>query len=522
MGKKDEFLKPIFPRAPIERSIFVPSILLLVFIAFFMLCYPEKAESKVSYAYSLIINNFSSVFMLFGFFSFLGVLYLGFGPYGEVRLGAEKPEFSTFSWISLLFCAGIGIGIMIWSLMEPIYYIVNPPFQIEPESDLAYSWAHMLPLYHWGFSAWAIYCLPTIPIAYSVYVRKVKVFRISDSCRPILKRHSEGCLGKVLDIFVLLGTVGAIGTSLGLAIPLISRLFSGITGLEDNLYLKSLVAMLLFLLFGTSVFLGLDKGLKRLTRLNVWGAIILVILVLVGGPTGFILDLFSNSLGLLLNNFAVLTFQTEPFRLLSKHPTSAWPQDWTVFYWAWWVAYAPITALFVASISKGRTIREVVVAECLWGTLGAWLFLAVFGAYSLYSQKSGLVDVLGIQALSGDPAACLAVMGSLDPSWFIVPLYALMCLIFLATTLQAASYSLANLCLQKGYSDSEPQPWNRLLWAALIAVFGLGILFTGGEKALKTVQTSTLVGGVILMPIILILVLGLFKSLKEDFSTRGL
>jgi BCCT family betaine/carnitine transporter len=455
--------------------------------------------------------------MLFGFFSFAAVLWLGFGPYGRVVLGGpgSKPEYSSLSWISMLVCAGIGIGIMIWSIVEPAYYLSHPPKGIEPMGKEAFEWAHMLPLYHWGFSAWAIYCLPTIPVAYSAYVRERKVFRISESARPILGKRTDGILGKLIELFVLLGTVGAVGTSLGLAIPLISRLLSELMKLPDDFLMKTFVAISLFAIFGAGVYLGLDKGLKNLTRLNVWGAFALIALVLIFGPATFILDLFTNSLGLLLHNFPSLSFQTEPLRLL-ENGTTAWPQDWTVFYWAWWVAYAPVTALFVASISKGRTIREVVVAECLWGTLGCWIFMAVFGALSLYLQKSGELDVVNIRETMGDPAACLAVMGALPNSWIITPLYAAMCFIFLATTLQAASYSLANLCVKKGRGEREPKRWNRMLWASLLALYGMGILVAGGEKALKTVQTSTIVGGTILAPIILILVLGLFKSLKED------
>jgi BCCT family betaine/carnitine transporter len=279
--------------------------------------------------------------------------------------------------------------------------------------------------------------------------------------------------------------------------------------------MKSLVALSLFGIFGTGVYLGLDKGLKNLTRLNVWGAFLLIALVLILGPTTFILDLWTNSLGLLLNNFPRLSLETEPLRLL-ENGTTGWPQDWTVFYWAWWTAYAPVTALFAASISKGRTIRELVVAECLWGTLGCWVFMAVFGALSLYLQSSGELDVVSIRETMGDPAACLAVMGALPHKWIIIPLYAAMCFIFLATTLQAASYSLANLCVKKGCGEREPKRWNRMLWASLIALYGMGILAAGGEKALRTVQTSTIVGGKLLAPIILILVAGLFKALRED------
>jgi len=506
--------------APVESMVFWPALIVAAVFGSLMAFFPETAALGVNASYAWVMRNLSSAFMIFGAASFALVLWLAASRYGRIKLGGpeDEPEFSTFSWISMLYCAGIGIGLMIWSIVEPIHYYGGPPMGLAPGSDQALAWAHMLPQFHWGFSAWAIYCLPTIPIAYSVYVRREKVFRVSASCRPILRGQADGPLGRLIEVIVLLGTVGAVGTSLGLAIPLISRLLSGFTGVEDDLGFKALVTVILFAIFGLSVYLGLEKGMQNMTRVNVWLAFLILFLVAALGPTGFMFDLWTNSLGLLLNNFPALTFQTEPLRLVAEGgPRDAWPQWWTIFYWAWWVAYAPIVALFVARISKGRTIRELVVAECVWGTLGCWSFLASFGAYSLWAQKTGLVDAVAIQAAGGDPAVCLAVMSSFPLKWVVIPVYTILCFVFMATTLDAAAQALANLSSKKGYSDLPPARWNRMVWASLLALFGMGILITGGEKALKTVQTSTIVGGVILMPIIILLTAGLLKSLGEDF-----
>ncbi len=513
--------EPKLTGAPLEPIVFIPALIIVLFVGITMSFWPDVAAGGVQASYAFITKNLSSMFMIVGVLAFAIVMWLGFGRYGHVKLGREddEPEFSTFSWICMLFCAGIGIGLMIWSIVEPIYYIQGPPMGIEPMSLKSFEWALMLPQFHWGFSAWAIYTLPTIPIAYSVYVRQQKVFRVSDSCVPILGRHVDGPLGKIIELFVLVGTVGAVGTSLGLAIPLIAKLLSGFTGMEDTMGMKLVVVGIIFIIFGCSVYLGLEKGMQNLTRVNVWLAFTIIALVLLLGPTGFIFDIWVNSLGLLLNNFFQLTFQTEPYRLLADGK-DAWPQWWTVFYWAWWVAYAPVIALFVARISKGRTIRQLVIAECFWGTLGCWMFLGIFGAYGLYCQKTGLVDVVNLQNTQSDAAACVAVMSSLPLHQLVIPIYAVLCFVFLGTTLDASAQSLANICSKKGYSDLPPKRWNRMLWASLLSLFGMGILITGGEKALKTVQTSTIVGGVILVPVLAILTAGLIKSLREDFREK--
>jgi BCCT family betaine/carnitine transporter len=484
---------------------------------------PDLGQEGVKAALNVVYKNFTSFFLLFGAFCFAALMWLAFGRYGKVKLGRpeDKPEFTYLTWIFMLFTAGVGIGLMIWSIVEPLYYIESPPLDIVPLSKEAYEWAHMLPPFHWGFSAWAIYCLPTLPIAYSVFVRRESTLRISTSCRPILGRRVDGPLGKVIEILILIGTLCAVGTSLGLAVPLVAAIISSITGVVDNLNLKAAVTTAWFIICAISLYSGLNKGVKLVSQIKMYIGFGLLLYVILFGPTAYIFDTCVNTLGLLLNNFFRLTFETEPLRMIQNGSVGAFPQWWTVFYWAWWVAYAPITALFVARISKGRTIREVVIAECVWGTLGCWIFLMILGAYSLSLEASKTLGVVEIHNAVSDAAACVAVIGTLPLSKVIVPLYAVLCFIFLSTVLNSSAYSLASICTKKLSGEEQPARWQRLLWAAILSLFGMGLLITGGEKALKTVQTSTIVGAIPLIPIILLMVFSLLKALREDFPSLG-
>ena len=515
--------KKKFKFAPIEPMVFYPAVIIVAIFGGIMALFPELSSTFVDVGYAFVMQNMTAVFLWVGLGCLGACLWLAFGRFGRVRLGGpeDKPEFSTFAWVSMMFCCGIGSGILIWGIVEPIYYFGGPPaiLGIEPQSDTALLWAHMLPQFHWGITAWAIYCLPAVPIAYSVYVRKEKIFRISDACRSLLKDKADGPLGKFIELVVLLGTVGAVGTTLGLAIPLMSKLVSAFTGIADTMGLKWTITIILFILFGGSSYLGIHKGMQNLTRFNVWLAFFMLGLIVLVGPTNFILDTWTNSIGLMINYYPILSTQSEPLRLVAEGGVEVgWAQAWTVFYWAWFVAYAPITALFVARISRGRTIRAVVICECFFGALGCWLFQAILGACSLYAQKTGLVDTLGIQAAFGDPSVCVEVMKSLPLGWLMLPIYALLALICLSTSMDAFSQSLANMCSQKGFGDLSAPRWSRMVWATLLALFGMGILITGGEEALKTVETSCILGGVILVPILVIVFISVVKSLKEDFG----
>lgn len=506
--------------APVEPMVFIPSAIVIGLIVAIMIFAPEKANELVGRANKFVNQYFSGTFLLFGLICFLASLWFYFTPYGRIKLGApeDQPEFSNFSWIAMLFSAGVAIGLMIWSVVEPIYYLEGPPLGIAPFSDQAYEWAHMLPLYHWGISAWAIYCVCAIPIAYSVYVRKDKVFRLSNSCRSVMGDRVDGWPGMIIDTLVVLGTIGGMGTSIGLAIPLVSSLISDSTGIPDQLPLKLAVVTVWFMVFGGTVYTGLGRGIKNLSRINLYIAFGFLIYILVFGPTNFILDSLINSIGLMFDNFPRLLLQLEPLRLLADPPKDAWPQWWTVFYWAWWIGYAPVTGIFIARISKGRQIREIVKGACFWGTLGCWAFLSIIGGYSLYLQKTGLADLSGIHQSVNDAAACLALVKALPLSNIVMFFYLVLCITLLATTLNAAAYTLSAICSKKGYSDLEPLRWHRVLWAFGLATFGFGLLLAGGEKALKTVQTSTVVGGVLLIPVIGLLLYCLLKNVKQDYG----
>lgn len=497
-------------RGGINPPVFWTSLLIVLCLGIFLIFWPEAGQKAVDTVWTFVTSKFGWYFLLFGMFCFVVLMWLAFGRYGNVKLGRaeDEPEFSTFSWIAMLFCAGIGGGIMMWCMMEPVYYMSGPPLGVEPGSPLSFEWANTYGLFHWGFSAWAIYCIPTIPIAYAVFARREPSLRISTSCRAIFGDLVDGWVGVVIDILIMFGLVGAVGTSLGFAVPALSSVLHALFGIEQTMLLQIAIIIAWVLVFGTSVYRGLKKGIKVLSDINIYLALALIVFVLLAGPTVYILKMWVNSFGLILDNFFRMSFWLDPVA------EGGFPEAWTVFYWAWWIAYAPMMGLFVARISKGRTIRELVIAECVWGTLGCWVYFAIFGAYTVYLESNQITSLQQALAAGGEFGAIAAVLQTLPLPKIMMSVWALCIFIFLATTLDSTSYTLASVCTKVLHGDEQPALWNRVVWAVTLGVISIGLLVIGG---LRPAQLSSLAAALPLTLVLIILVISGIKMLKEDF-----
>lgn len=497
----------------LDGRVFWPSIAVIMGITIPLVLYPESGNLVIQQFFRFATINFGWLYLLAALGAVVFLLWLALGRYGHVRLGRaeDSPEFSYFSWVAMIFCGGIGIAIANWAWVEPLYYFDGPPRGLASQSDKAAEWALAYGQFHWGLTPWAIYCLPAIPIAYSMFVRRQPGVRLSVAARGLLGDKANGWVGILLDTVVVFGIVGGVGTSLGLAVPLVSKLASDVLGFQPSFSFDMVILCLWTILFGASVWFGLSKGIKLLSDINAYLAGLLLLFVLTIGPTLFILNGWSNSIGLMLNHFVEMSLWTDP---IAK---GSFPRDWTIFYWAWWFAYAPMMGLFVARISRGRTIRELVFAELIWGSLGCWVFFAIWGGYALDLQLSGALDVSAILNQEGIPGAVLAILKTMPMADLVITGFVLLCFIFLATTLDSAAYVLASVTSRELSGYEEPRRWIRITWALLLAIVGIGLIKVGG---LKAVQTSTIVVALPLIPVLFILAWSLLRMLNEDFGKR--
>jgi BCCT family betaine/carnitine transporter len=498
--------------APVDRQVFWPALIAVVAVIVPLMTLPDRSGLVLNRIFDFITGHFGFLYLWFTFAAFVVLLWFAFGRYGQVKFGGTdaRPEFRKLSWIAMLFCAGIGTSLLYWATIEWVYYYQAPPFGIDPESAEASDWASMYGMFHWGPLAWALYCIPALPIAYSFHNRKIPFLRISQACRGVIGDRADGPLGKLIDVLFIFGLVGGTGTSLGLGTPILSESISTLTGIARTFALDAFVIVIWTAIFGTTVYLGMERGIKRLADLNVYIGFFLCAFVLAFGPTVFILESFTNGVGVMASNFLKMSLYTDPVG------ESGFPQRWTVFYWAWWIAYAPFMGLFVARISKGRTVREVVTANLVWGSLGCWLFFALFGNTALHDELNGVVPVIQIMNEVSPQAAIVAVVNALPLGTLMLLLFLAMAFVYSATTLQASAYTIASVAskdLRAG--ESEPLRWNRLFWALALGGMAIALMYLGG---LEPLQTASLVVAFPLMFVIALCVWSFLRWLKQDLG----
>ncbi|MEM7284279.1 MAG: BCCT family transporter [Pseudomonadota bacterium] len=493
----------------LDWSVFGPTLIVVLVCTIALVFFPETASQAAAAGRAFTINNLGWLFLFAGLAFFVFALWLAFGRFGGIKFGDpdEKPEYSDIHWVGMMFTAGVGGGLLVWGFAEPIFYIQTPPFGIEPLSPAAIEWAHMYPLFHWGLIPWALFAIPAVPIAYMLYVKKTPIMRISSACDGALPATGRAVSHTVIDIFIVIGIIGGTATALGLGAPLVSAFFSELLGIEDSLGAKMTVLGLWTLLFGISCYRGLKKGIRVLADINLTIAMLVIAFILVVGPTLFILDLSVNSLGLMLKNFWSMSLWTDP---VTK---SNFPQDWTVFYWTWWLAFSAYIGLFFGRISRGRTVKQLVLGVIFWGTLGTWTFLAVVGGYALYLHNFDLLPMVDILNQDGISVLAAKSVASMPLGKITLAVVTLLAVIFYATNIDSAAYVLASICTRDLPNNEEPQRSTRITWAILLALLTGGLISLGG---IATIQASTIVSALPLVPITILMCVSLYRWLGQD------
>ena len=491
-----------------DWPIFTTALLTLAAIAGPLMVWPEAGGRLVDTLYGFLTSQLGVVYIWAGTATLGFVLWLGLGRYGSVVLGTPgaAPSFSTFSWVSMLFCAGVATGILYWGTIEWAHYYVGPPFGVEPRSAKAIEWAATYGMFHWGPTGWAFYCLPTVAIGHAYYVRRQPHMRVSSACHAVLGRRTDGVVGRLLDTLFIVGVLGAAGTSLGFGTPMIAAGLGRLFGVESSFGLQVGVVGLCAVLFSASVYLGLERGIQRLSYVNMVLTKTLLLFVLLAGPTLFILKMAANSAGLMVSQFLRMNTWTDPLT------ESRFIEDWTVFYWAWWVAIGPFMGIFVARISEGRTIRQIVFGMLGWGSLGCAVYYGILGNYALHLELNGIRDVTGLLAAEGEPAAITAVIASLPAGDLVLGVFCVASLVFLATTYDSAAYALASSASTALAHDEEPERWHRMFWAFALAILPLALMRIGG---LDPMRTASLLASIPLLPVFGVMAVSLVRALRE-------
>ena len=491
----------------VDWILFGSGLAILVSIVIIIVLFPEWSTSGIDSLYQYLTSKFGVLYVYAAALTLGFLLFVGFSQYGNIVLGdTEKPQYSEFSWAAMLFCAGIGASLIYWGATEWVFYYVDPPFGVTPRSDQATTWAASYGMFHWGPVGWAFYCLPALALSCTYHVKKITSLRLSTACTPVLGSWVDKWPGRTIDLFFIVGVLGTAATGLGFGTSLVASSITELTGIEDGIYLQTIIIVLATSLIAFSVFRGLDQGIRVLSNINATLAIIFVIFVFLVGPTQFILEMGTVALGNVAQNFISMLFWTDPFE------KSSFVESWTIFYWAWWLAMGPFIGMFVCKISHGRSIRQLIFGMLGWGSLGCAIFFIVLGNYALSLQLEGSYGVIE-QTIEQSPSTAIAGMVAILPAGnFWLVFVALIGLIFMATTYDSASYAIAAGATKRLNASQHPARWHRVFWAVALGIMPLSLLFIGG---LRELQTASLVASLPLLVIYLILAASIIRSLRE-------
>jgi len=493
-----------------DWTLFTATVFVILLACVPTVLFKEQAASVITLAYQAITERFGVLYLMYAVGTMVFLVFLALSRYGAVKLGGadDKVEFTTPTWVAMLFCAGIGAGLLYWAVIEWAYYIAAPPFGLEPRSPEAVEWSASYGIFHWGLTAWTFYCLPTLAIAYPYYVRKIPYLRLSTACTTYLPGGVNSNRGRLIDFFYMINLIGGTGTSLGLSTPMIAAAFARLTGLEHDFVLEVVVVLLCISVFATSAYIGLQGGFRRLADLNMIVAFALLFFVLAAGPTIFILKMGLNSVGLVLQNMLRMNTWTDPVA------NSGFIENWTVFYWAWWVAYGPFVGIFVTRISRGRTIRQVIGGMLAFGSLGAAIFFIIFGNYALHLELSETLSVTSLIKEQGEATAIATVFTTLPLGELALAAFFVVAVIFLATTYDSASYTLASVSTRRLEAGLDPRRWNRVFWAFALGVVPITLMFIDG--GLRVILSATIVVSLPLLVIGVMMCRSLLTMLRED------
>ncbi len=486
---------------------FIASFILVIFIALTLL-FPEQAELQFNQTLELITENAGWFLVLVANVFIVASVAFALGKFGDIKIGGKhaQPEFSKVGWYAMLLSAGMGIGLLFWSVGEPISHLnePSPMFEVAPGFAEAVSASMVTTYFHWGIHPWAIYAIVGLGLAFFAYNRGLPL-TISSIFYPLIGNRIYGIWGNIIDIFSVLATLTGLATSLGLGVSQVNAGLNFLLGIEISPTIQVLLIAGITGLATISVILGLDGGVKRLSEINMILAGIFLVFVLIFGPTVYILGGFTQNMGYYAANFLELSLWTETFK------DTNWQGGWTVFYWAWWISWSPFVGMFIARISKGRTVREFILGVVLFPTLISFLWMSTFGGTATYLQTNGIADL--ISAVEADVSIALfAMLEHLPLTSLLALVGVILVTVFFITSSDSGSLVVDHLTSGGKLDSPVPQ---RVFWAIMEGVIAATLLVGGGLIAL---QTASIITGLPFALILLLIVYSLYAGFKEEYE----
>lgn len=484
--------------------VFLPAAILIVLFITVTLIVGDPMEAIFSRLQNGIVDNAGWLLVMAVNVFVIICLVFAFSKFGQLRLGGPqaKSDFSTFAWFSMLFSAGMGIGLLFFSVAEPITHFTHPPVPFTDGADRANN-AFTYTFLHWGLHAWAIYALIGLGLAFMTFNRR-QPLTIRSLFFPLFGDRVHGPVGNLIDVIAVIATLFGLATSLGFGVQQVAAGLEHLFGIDNNVYVQVVLIGLITLAATASVVAGLDKGVRVLSELNMRLGLIFLVLMLIIGPTIFLLDGYIQNVGRYFQELLALGTWTEAYT------GGKWQNDWSVFYWAWWISWSPFVGMFIARVSKGRTIREFILGVLLVPTLLTFLWMSVFGGSAMYLEINGLGDMSGAAA---EISTALFVMLEEFPLNFVTSLLG----IVLVTSFFVTSSDSGSLVIDSITAGGklDAPVGQRIFWAVAEGGVAATLLLGGGLAALQTAATIT---GLPFALLLLIMSYSLYLGLQEEYE----
>ena len=483
-----------------------PLIVLIVLCALFII-YPESSTNTISAIRDFLGTQLGLYYLIVALGIFLVSLYIAFSKLGTVKLGGpdEKPKYGFFSWGAMVFCCGLAADILFYSFCEWIYYAEEPRVQaLGPIND----WANAMPLYHWGPIVWSFYAVLAACFGFMIHVRGSNKQKYSEACRPILGKHVDGVPGKIIDILAVIALIAGTATTFSVATPLLGNALTTLFGIEYTKWITIVILLATCATYTTSVMVGM-KGVNFLSKLcMVFFGVILFFVFAFGGKAVYILENGFSSLGLVAQNFAVLSTYTDSLR------ENLFPQNWTMYYWAYWLVWCVAAPFFMGNISRGRTVKQVILGTYVFGLSSTLISFIVLGNYGLNLQMTGEFDAIAMYEANGYDlySVIIEIIKTLPCYQIVLVVLILSMIAFYATsfdsiTLVASSYSYKNM---KG--DEMASKGMKLFWAALLIILPIALFFS--ESSMNNIQSVSIIAA---FPVALVIILIIASFMKDAF-----
>ncbi|NHH99329.1 Glycine betaine transporter BetL [Oceanimonas sp. MB9] len=489
-----------------KKSVFYISLILSLMLISTGIFIPEKLESFSNGSLGFIYNNLGWFILGCVFIFFAFCMYLGVSKFGNIRLGDDhdRPEYNTATWIGMLFSASIGISLVFWGIAEPVSYYIDPPVG-EGYSEQAAKTAMQYVYLHWGVSAWACYALVGVSLAFFQFRKKLPS-SLSSVFHPLIGDRIKGPMGKWIDIIVILSIVIGIATSLGFGTLQVNSGMNALWELPVNISTQVVIIGIVTVVYIASTISGLQGAIKHLSNLNMLLAFALLGFVILMGPTQTIFKILFQGVGDYVQNFISMSFRTEPYS------DGTWIASWTLFYFGWWIAWAPLVGSFVARISKGRTIKEFMMGAVFIPALGSFVWFAVMGGSAIHIIQN-LGEVALAEAVKTDVTSALFKFLDYFPMGTLLSILAMvLVLVFFVTSANSAVFVLG-MVSENG--NPNPSSVTKVIWGVVIAGISAVLIMTGGLSGLQSALVATALPLSVLM---LLMCYSTYKGLNEEIG----